>query len=114
MGCKQSLQQDQKDKFKSMIDDEYVVNWIVDNLPAATRYVGRGVAGGKFTYVNGFPVGIERSGRYYIHNHVKLVFKYHSSPHEYEGYRIVGFEVEPHSMTQATRNDKSDPSGMVA
>jgi len=112
--CKMPLPQESKDKFKSMIDDEYLVNWIVDNLPAATRYVRRGVGGGEFTYMNGFPVGIVRSGRYYIHNHVKLDLKYHASPNEYLGYRLVGFEVEPHSMTQATRNDPTDPSGMSA
>jgi len=112
--CKMELTQENKDKFRSMIDDEYLVNWIVDNLPAATRYVRRGVGGGEFTYMNGFPVGIMRSNRYYVHNHVKLDLKYHSSPTEYLGYRIVGFEVEPHSMTQATRNDPNDPSGMTA
>mmetsp|Transcript_100178 Transcript_100178/g.188759 ORF Transcript_100178/g.188759 Transcript_100178/m.188759 type:complete len:635 (+) Transcript_100178:60-1964(+) len=112
--CKMQLTKENKDKFKSMIDDEYLVNWIVDNLPAATRYVRRGIGGGDFTYMNGFPVGIERGNRYYVHNHVKLDLKYHASPNEYEGYRIVGFEVEPHSMTQATRNDASEPSGMKA
>jgi len=108
------LTQENKDKFRSMIDDEYLVNWIVDNLPAATRYVRRGVGGGEFTYMNGFPVGIMRSNRYYVHNHVKLDLKYHASPDEYLGYRIVGFEVEPHSMTQATRNDPNDGTGMTA
>ena len=40
--CKRTLSKDDKDIFKSMIDSEYQVNWIVDNLPAATRYVRRG------------------------------------------------------------------------
>lgn len=97
--CKQALETEHKDKFRSMIDDEYLVNWIVDNLPAATRYI-RKADGGEFMYMNGFPVGLERGGRYYVHNHVKLDLKYHTSPYEYEGYRIVGFEVEPHSITQ--------------
>ncbi|CAK0906869.1 unnamed protein product [Prorocentrum cordatum] len=39
--CKQTLGDLQKEKFRSMIDDEYLVNWIVDNLPAATRYIRR-------------------------------------------------------------------------
>jgi transmembrane 9 superfamily protein 2/4 len=112
--CKVKLTPENKEKFRSMIDDEYLVNWIVDNLPAATRYVRRGVGGGEFTYMNGFPVGIMRSNRYYVHNHVKLDLKYHESPDEYQGYRIVGFEVEPHSMTQATKPDASDPSGVTA
>jgi len=103
--CKQLLSQEQKDKFKSMIDDEYLVNWMVDNLPAATRFVRSGAGGGEFTYMDGFPVGVEQQGRYFIHNHVKLDLKYHKQPDEFEGFRIVGFEVEPHSVTQATRPD---------
>jgi len=109
--CKQVLTKEQKDKFRSMIDDEYLVNWIVDGLPAATRFVRTGAGGGDFTYIDGFPVGVEQTGRYFIHNHVKLDLKYHKQPDVFEGYRIVGFEVEPHSMTQATRpNGKSDGS----
>jgi len=103
--CKVTLTPEQKDKFRSMIDDEYLVNWMVDNLPAATRFVRGGVGGQEFTYMDGFPVGVEQGGRYFIHNHVKLDLKYHKQPDEFEGYRIVGFEVEPHSMTQATRPD---------
>merc|ERR1719424_2373536 len=103
--CKQALDQEKKDKFRSMIDDEYLVNWIVDNLPAATRFVRSGAGGGEFTYMDGFPVGVEQAGRYFIHNHVKLDLKYHKQPDEFEGYRIVGFEVEPHSVVQATRPD---------
>jgi len=64
--------------------------------------------------MSGFPVGIERMGRYYLHNHVRLDLMYHSNPDEYEGFRIVGFEVEPHSLTQATRSDPNDPSGTIA
>jgi len=98
--CSQAFTKEHKDHFRSMIDDGYLVNWIVDNLPAATRYSRRAVGGPDYHYTNGFPVGVERSGRYYLHNHVKLSFKFHASPYDYEGYRIVGFEVEPHSMTQ--------------
>merc|ERR1740130_1838525 len=72
---------------------------------AATRFVRTGAGGGEFTYMDGFPGGVEQQGRYFIHNHVKLDLKYHRQPDEFEGYRIVGFEVEPHSVTQATRPD---------
>jgi len=104
--CKQDLKKEQKDKLRSMIDDDYLVNWIVDNLPAATRYI-RKADGGEFVYMNGFPVGFERGGLYYVHNHVKLELKWHSNPDLYDGYRIVGFEVEPHSMTQAMRGEEA-------
>jgi transmembrane 9 superfamily protein 2/4 len=112
--CKQPLDKDQKDKFRSMIDDEYLVNWMVDNLPAATRFVKTGAGGGEFMYMDGFPVGVEQQGKYFIHNHVKLDLKYHSEPESFEGYRIVGFEVEPHSMTQATRPDGNKENTFTA
>lgn len=111
--CKLALEPAHKDKYRSMIDDEYLVNWIVDNLPAATRYIRR-ADGGEFMYMNGFPVGIERSGRYYIHNHVKLDLQFHSNPDAYEGYRIVGFEVEPHSIAQGSTQDPNEASGIKA
>jgi transmembrane 9 superfamily protein 2/4 len=111
--CKQTLGDPQKEKFRSMIDDEYLVNWIVDNLPAATRYI-RKSDGQDFMYMNGWPVGVERQGQYFVHNHVRLDLKYHASPYEYEGYRIVGFEVEPHSISQVTKEDASEASGYSA
>jgi len=114
--CKMALSAEDKAKFQSMVDDDYLVNWFVDNLPAATRYVKRGgghAASEHTTYMNGFPVGIKRSGRYYIHNHVKIDLQWHMQPNEYEGYRIVGFEVEPYSITQATRPSTDEPSGVV-
>lgn len=112
--CKVQLTKEHKDKFKSMIDDEYLVNWMVDNLPAATRFVRAGGDGGEFTYMDGFPVGVEQAGRYFIHNHVKLDVKYHKQPDEFEGYRVVGFEVEPHSMIQATRANPGASEGDAA
>jgi len=50
-------------------------------------------------YMNGFLVGIAQSGKYYLHNHVTLDLHYHSDPEKYDGYRIVGFEVEPRSAS---------------
>jgi transmembrane 9 superfamily protein 2/4 len=112
--CRQTLTKEGKEKFKSMVDDEYLVNWLVDNLPAATRFVKGGDDGGEFTYMDGFPVGVQQNGRYFIHNHVKLDLKYHRQPDEFQGSRIVGFEVEPHSMTQATRNEGGPDGSFTA
>jgi len=112
--CKKSLPAADKDKFRSMIEDEYTVNWMVDNLPAATRYRSAGMdADTSFTYADGFFVGVEQRGRYFLHNHVLLDLQYHSNPEKYEGYRIVGFEVEPRSIVQSTREDKNYVSGLA-
>jgi transmembrane 9 superfamily protein 2/4 len=109
--CKLPLQEKEKNVLRTYIDDEYLVNWIVDGLPAATRYI-RKADGSEFMYMNGFPIGIQKDGMYYVHNHVTLNLKYHARPEQYEGYRIVGFEVEPHSLKQATRADASAPGGI--
>lgn len=103
--CAKPLTPEHKEKFRSMIDDEYLVNWIVDNLPAATRFIRNG---GDYHYADGFPVGVVGGvggGRYYIYNHVKIDLMYHSSPGEFEGYRIVGFEVEPFSMEHLANDE---------
>ena len=77
-----------------MIADEYLVNWMVDNLPAATKYSQTGVgknmsftfwatnelllqcclfvSGSDYSYMNGFLLGIAQKGKYYLHNHVSL------------------------------------------
>jgi len=94
--CKVKLDETMKDKFRSMIEDEYLVNWMVDNLPAATRYRS---PSGEITYMDGFVVGMIQSGHVYVQNHVTLHIQYHQNPEKYEGYRIVGFEVEPRTTS---------------
>lgn len=94
--CSLTLDKDHIEKFRSMIQDEYVVNWIVDNLPAATAYE---TTDKHTVLMSGFPVGVLKEGHYYVHNHVDLELKYHSSPNDsYEGFRVVGFQVVPRSV----------------
>mmetsp|Transcript_59915 Transcript_59915/g.111016 ORF Transcript_59915/g.111016 Transcript_59915/m.111016 type:complete len:612 (+) Transcript_59915:86-1921(+) len=91
--CTEALDKKKKQLMKNMIDDEYLVNWMVDNLPAATRYQT------KEAYMQGFPVGIEKHGHYYVHNHVTLDLKYHQHDED-DGYYVVGFEVQPATVVQ--------------
>merc|ERR1719291_1116453 len=76
---------DEKNRFRNMIDHEYQVNLLVDNLPGAMRYYRRGDEG--FSYTNGFPVGVKKDGRYYVNNHVRVGLQYHVDPDEFEGSR---------------------------
>merc|ERR1719240_1324874 len=83
--------------FKGLIEDEYIVNWIVDNLPVTTRYTS---SLGSQTYMNGFPVGFVSNGNVYIHNHYSITIYYHSvdakpfdTDFSDDDFRIVGFEV---------------------
>lgn len=95
--CTQNLTRAKRERYRNMIENEYLVNFLVDGLPAATRY--RQEAGSDLKYMDGFPVGVLQDGHYYVYNHVVLDLYYHSNPDNYEGYRIVGFEVEPRSIS---------------
>jgi transmembrane 9 superfamily protein 2/4 len=119
--CEHELTPQHKEKFRSMIADEYLVNFIVDNLPGATRLrytaepskeAGEDVQGGPveraIVLANGFPLGQEKDNKYYLHNHLRFYLSYHKDPSKFEGARIVGFEIEPMSIAQPTR---PGPSG---
>ncbi|CEM38999.1 unnamed protein product [Vitrella brassicaformis CCMP3155] len=100
-------------EFKRAIKEEYFVNWIVDNLPAAMKYP---ISEDNFAYIAGFPVGYATDGdkaedkTAFLHNHVDILLKYHPikthptmSQLDFgvttEAYRIVGFEVKPRSIS---------------
>lgn len=110
--CKRDLTPENKQRLKRMIDDEYQVNWLVDNLPAAMRYYRRGDE--SYSYMNGFPVGMKQNGKYYVHNHVRIGLQYHVDPGEFDGYRIVGFEVYPQSIRQSLKDADTQPGGKEA
>jgi len=101
------------DMFAKRVSEEYRVHWIVDNMPAATKFYTEAPAAdndGESTltahYEKGFNLGFVGSaliphtqpGVKYVNNHVRLVLYYHEEPEKYAGFRIVGFEVEPFSV----------------
>jgi len=106
--CKMPLSEDEKNLFRRRIDRDYNINWIVDNLPASTKYVRTDEQTQEFVYMNGFPLGLVQNGKYYVYNHVRVTLSYHENPEAYQGYRIVGFEVEPRSMNQAVSDSGDD------
>eukprot|EP00913_Durusdinium_trenchii_P021795 g20478.t1 len=97
--CKQELTEEMRKKFKTMIKDEYLVNWIVDNLPAATKYAraGKNDRPGRRNGGTETPCVSTTDGR--------INLKHHSNIDKYVGFRIVGFEVEPFSMAQAVKEE---------
>jgi hypothetical protein len=75
---------------------------IIDNLPAATPKLLQNAKEETITYhESGFPLGIngktddKGNGPHALNNHVNIKLLYHKDPANYEGLRIVGFEVDP-------------------
>ena len=62
------------DRLTSAIDEEYMVHWIVDNMPVVRRVYEQGF---QPTTTLGFPVGVP--GKRYIYNHVSLTVFYHNN-----------------------------------
>jgi len=109
--CRQLYSYDDVHKFQKKIAQEYRVNFIVDNLPAATKYrsitpdeKGREI----YVYEKGFALGFKTDQRghtrYYLNNHVDLILKYHQDD-SYNGARIVGFEVQARSIKHSYTGD---------
>lgn len=84
--------------FRQIIEDQYRIDWIVDNLPGAMRNE-------QYDYVTrGFPVGFVAPSNFgkkkmhFLYNHVRIILKYHEDHTQFKGGRIVGFEILPYSI----------------
>lgn len=96
--CRQTYKAPHVRVFKRMIDQEYRVHWLLDNLPVAVRNEELG-------YVSrGYPIGFvattpaSKKAKHYLFNHVRIIVRYTEDENEYVGSRIVGFEVVPFSI----------------
>ncbi|KAG0324075.1 Transmembrane 9 super member 4 [Dissophora globulifera] len=86
---------------RDFIANDYNVEWIVDNLPGATRYnLGDGQATKQWRYRAGFPLGKVKWSKSNIHNHVTIRILFQNQPGSSGGKLIVGFEVSPYSIDQ--------------
>lgn len=101
---------------QKLVEDGYVVDWIVDNLPGATSFVT--VDRSHKYYAAGFKLGykdfspVTGKPRYYINNHLTLVIRWRSAPGragEKGGKVIVGFEVYTKSVEEAHRDNTGCP-----
>mmetsp|Transcript_39393 Transcript_39393/g.50262 ORF Transcript_39393/g.50262 Transcript_39393/m.50262 type:complete len:635 (+) Transcript_39393:150-2054(+) len=106
--CRQELNQKQMNAFASVIKENYRVHWLIDNLPVAMYHE-------KFDYYSrGFPVGftmVNEDGekQHYLNNHARMVIAYHEDPDQFQGSRIVGFEVVPFSIKHKYEDENFDP-----
>ncbi|KAF8940486.1 transmembrane 9 superfamily member 4-like [Dissophora ornata] len=101
---------------RDFIANDYNVEWIVDNLPGATRYnLGDGQATKQWRYRAGFPLGKVKWSKSNIHNHVTIRILYQSQPGPSGGKLIVGFEVSPYSIDQGDNDScPEDPLNVGA
>jgi transmembrane 9 superfamily member 2/4 len=85
-------------KVVQAIRKNYHNNWIVDNLPSASKVEDDATVTTR--YWQGFPVGYvdPNNNKSYINNHVNIEIMYHPVETEAGKYRIVHFTVEPFSI----------------
>lgn len=76
----------------------YHNNWIVDNLPAASKSETTSIENPSIRYWQGFPIGFVIDEKAYINNHVNIEIMYHKVENEIDRYRVVRFIVEPFSI----------------
>ena len=112
--CNQQVSPDDIDRAKDLIEDGYVVEWIVDNLPGATSFVS--VDKTRKYYAAGFKLGYtewspnDGQTHYYLNNHHTIVIRYRRADGR-AGERgekiIVGFEVYPKSIGPENEREES-------
>ncbi|KAL7581193.1 hypothetical protein ACA910_005979 [Epithemia clementina (nom. ined.)] len=111
--CQITLSKLQAAKLRLHIKYQYRNNWIIDNLPSAS--ISRGQENEPLKrYAGGFQIGFLAgdSEMPYVNNHVNIYVDYHK--YEDEGYRVVGFAVEPLSVKHEFQDynwDGENPEG---
>ncbi|TAQ86802.1 hypothetical protein B7494_g4866 [Chlorociboria aeruginascens] len=107
--CKRTVGRRELKRARDLVEDGYVVEWIVDNLPGATSFVT--VDKSRKYYAAGFKMGYKDyspSGKpkYYINNHLTIVIRYRKAPGrdgERGGKVVIGFEVYTKSIGPENR-----------
>jgi len=103
--CTKALSRSDVATARSMVEDGYVAEWIVDNLPGATSFVT--VDRSDKYYSAGFKLGstdidpVTGRHRALLHNHITLVLRWRPAPGRAGnngGKVIVGFEVYTKSV----------------
>jgi len=81
---------------------------LADNLPAATVF--RNLKTGELQYEDGFKIGFTHQGKVLLNNHLTIIIKFHRVKRpEGEVYRIVGFEVDPRTVSSESLQRIKEP-----
>ena len=114
--CKHETNRKGVKRARDLIEQGYVVEWIVDNLPGATSFVS--VDKTTKYYAAGFKLGYKEyaplTGNpiYYLNNHITIVIRWRKAPGragDRGGKVIVGFEVFTKSMEVGKRDRDGCP-----
>lgn len=115
--CSRTVSRKDLKRAREMVQEGYVAEWIVDNLPGATSFVT--VDKSRKYYAAGFKMGYRDiapnngHSRYYINNHLTIVIRYRKAPGkdgENGGKVIVGFEVYTKSVGATKRLESGCPA----
>ncbi|EWC45793.1 hypothetical protein DRE_05130 [Drechslerella stenobrocha 248] len=94
--CDVEISRDELLEAQRLIRHNYVVEWIVDNLPGATSF--KSFDKQRKYYAAGFKLGNFGDDHIYIHNHVTLILRYRRSSKAPDRKVVLGFEVYPKSI----------------
>ena len=117
--CRKTYSDEEIADFVAKVEEDYNVNFLVDNLPAATRVTVPNTQSSYVTYDKGFRLGglIKTTGagdkpmEVFLNNHVRITVSYHQPSSDSEDARVVGLEIEPFSINheaQLPKNTKWD------
>lgn len=102
---------------QQLIEDGYVTEWILDNLPGATSFVT--IDRKRKYYAAGFKLGykdydmVTGKPAYYLNNHFTMVVRWRKAPGsagEHGGKVVTGFEVYTKSIDKDQRNMTGCPA----
>jgi len=85
---------------RQLVERQYRVHMSLDQLPVLMRSKELNYA------VRGYPVGFKappsftglKNDEYFLYNHLKFTISYNKIPSQFEGIRIIGFDVHPVSI----------------
>ena len=103
--CRTELKTEEALLFEDRIKKYYKVQWLLDDLPAATARILQSEGDMDNThlqYLKGFSLGFVMqqfgSSKAHINNHVRLNVLINEDEQMFKGFRVVGLEVEPFSV----------------
>ncbi|TPX38340.1 hypothetical protein SmJEL517_g00321 [Synchytrium microbalum] len=104
--CTQSVNKEAADQAKDLVTNFYNVEWILDDLPGATKVID---STSRKTYDIGFPLGFfdDKSGKAELNTHFDFKILYERKKKS-DDKLIVGFEVSPRSVKLSDKKCPQD------